>query len=274
MKKQNQTGFTVVEAIIVLVVIGLIAGISYKVLGNRDKSKTSKDSGSTSQNTSADTEAESTDPNQPPLKLKSIGLKLDTYDASTGMAGDLKFTKGKLVLDLIYTDFGYVIPKETSATGQDKPNPQPTFLAPLGTKVLSIVDGIVANVPKLYSGDYSIQVGVTQDSNWLYETEHVLNPLVKVGDKVKAGQVIAEVSDHDSKNNDGLGLVEIGILKGGNPPMHYCPFNYLDASIKSDVQAKLTSFYKSWESYKGNTALYDESKHVVPGCYTLDPIEG
>lgn len=275
MKKQNQAGFSVIEVIIVLIVLGLIAGVGYKVLGSRNKSKTTKDSGSTAQQSSTDTTAvESTDPNQPPLKLKSIGLKLDTYNAGTGMAGDIKFTKGKLVTDLIFSDFGYVVPKAISATGQDKPNPQPSFLAPLGTKVMSLVDGIVVNVPKLYSGDYSIQVGISSDSNWLYETEHVLNPLVKVGDKVKAGQVIAEVSNHDAQNNDGLGVVEIGILKGGNPPTHLCPFNYLDASIKSDVQAKLKSFYKAWEDYKGNAALYDESKHVVPGCYTLDPIEG
>jgi len=70
-----------------------------------------------------------------------------------------------------------------------------------------------------------------------YETEHIINPKVKVGDKVVAGQVIAEVSNYN-KNLPGFGIVEIGILKGGNPPQHICPFSYLDPSIKEETFKK------------------------------------
>lgn len=212
--------------------------------------------------------------NEPPLKLKSIGISLGTYDPATKRAGDIVFTDQHIegYNDVIFFDYGAVA--EANSAAERRLNPQPTFILPLGTKVHSLVDGVVVNVPKLYSNDYSIQIATDSKSQWLYETEHVINPLVKVGDKVKAGQVIAEVSTHDSQYHPGFGLYEIGILHAGNPPTHVCPFAYLDDSIKEDTFAKLTSFYTAWEAYRGNTSLYDESKHVVPGCYTLDPVEG
>ena len=213
--------------------------------------------------------------NEPDLKIKHIGINLDYYDPATGKAGDVVFTKTGIEQydNLIFFDYGKVA-KANSARPADTKNPQPTFIIPLGTKIHSLVDGVVVSVEKLYSNDHTIHVASSADSNWIYETEHIDNPKVKVGDTVKAGQVIAEASKHDSQYHPGFGLYEIGILKGGNPPEHVCLFNYLDDSIKKDVQAKLKAFYKSWEEYMGDTTLYDESKHVVPGCLTLDPIAG
>lgn len=207
----------------------------------------------------------------PPLKLKSIGINLDSFDPKTGKAGDFLFTKSKLQFDRLFMGYGFVIPE--SSAGQEKANPQPTFILPLGTKVTSLVDGTVVAMPTLWSGDYSVQVSATGKlDKWVYETEHVINPVVKVGDRVKAGQVVAEVSDFDKGSPKGFGAVEIGLLKGGNPPTHFCPFAYLDPTVKEDTFAKIKAFYQDWEIYKANTSLYGEEE--VPGCQTLEPIDG
>lgn len=268
---KKQAGFAHIW-LFVLIVVAVVGFVGWDVT---HKNKTSTQNTQTQASGDAKPQpAAQTDPNQPPLKLKSIGLNLDYYNPVTNRAGDLMFTKVKLMFDLLVTGFGFVIPAGTSATGQDKANPQPTFYAPAGTKVHALVDGTVVDVPKLYSDDYSILVGNGDSSNsWRYETEHVINPLVKVGDKVKAGQVIAEVAPNNTAPT-GFGIVEIGILHGGNPPQHVCPFAYLDDSIKVDVQKKLLAFFKSWEEYKDNTSLYDEAKMPVPGCLTIDPING
>ncbi len=214
-----------------------------------------------------------TNSDEPPLKLKSIGVNLDNFDPKTNKAGDFVFTKQKLQFDRLFMGYGFVIPGAQTSNGQNKSNPQPTFILPLGTKVLSLVDGTVAAMPTIWSGDYSIQVSATgKMAKWMYETEHVINPVVKVGDKVKAGQVVAEVSNFDKGAPQGFGAVEIGILKGGNPPTHFCPFAYLDPTVKEEIQTKIRGFYKAWETYKGNTSLYSEEE--VPGCQHLDPIEG
>ena len=185
---------------------------------------------------------------------------------------DFRFTKQKLQFNRLFMPFGFVIP--ANSTGVMKSNPQPTFILPLHTPVRSLVDGVVANMPSLWSKDISIQVTTNgKMQKWIYETEHVTNPKVKVGDKVTAGQIIAEVSNFDKGVPEGFGAVEIGILKGGNPPYHVCPFAYLDESIKDATLTKISEFFKSWENYIGDQNLYDESM-PIPGCLTLNPIEG
>jgi hypothetical protein len=129
-------------------------------------------------------------------------------------------------------------------------------------------------MPTLWSGDTSIQVTTDgQMQRWVYEVEHIINPKVKVGDKVSAGQIVGEVSNFDKSGPAGFGAVEIGLLKGGNPPQHVCPFAYLDDSIKEETFKKMSALFKSWEDYVGDQNLYDENA-PYPGCLTLEPIEG
>src|SRR3989344_5365339 len=184
----------------------------------------------------------SIDSDEPPLKLKNIGVNLDYYDPKTNRAGDFEFTKQKLQFGRVFMPFGFVIP--ASSVGAAKANPQPTFVVPLGTPVRSLVDGVVAAMPTLWSKDYSIQV--TTDGKmqkWIYETEHLINPTVKVGDKVVAGQIVGEVSDFNHGAPPGFGAVEIGILKGGQTPEHICPFLYLDESIREDTLQKMNALF-------------------------------
>ena len=169
--------------------------------------------------------------------------------------------------------YGFVIPAGQSASGQDKANPQPTFIVPLGTPVRSLVDGVVAAIPTLWSGDYSIQV--TADGKmqrWAYEMEHVMNPTVAVGDRVTAGQIVGEVSTFYNGAPPGYGAVEIGILKGGQVPEHVCPFAYFDDSVREEMFAKMKNLFQSWEDYIGDQTLYTDTQ--IPGCITLQPIEG
>lgn len=240
------------------------------VLG-RKKSSTNTSGGSTnSQNTNSESSSGQT-------KIKHLGVNLATYDPATNRAGDFLFTKAKFdageTMQMLFMNYGFVIPATNRADRKASSNPQPTFILPLGTKVYSLVDGTVFETPKLYSGDYSVQVQ-GDDGELIFETEHVINVKVKKGDRVKAGDVVAEVSDYAVRGYAGFGLVEIGVLKGGNPPSHLCPFDYLDDSIKADTLNNITALQKSWEEYRGDSSIYDESKIVIPGCESRMPIEG
>jgi len=243
------------KVILVVLVFGIIGGFIFFNYSSKSDSSRAKPV----QNDKVDSQDE------PPLKLKSIGINFE----------DFKFTKEKLQFNRLFMGYGFVIPGNETSSGKDKSNPQPTFILPLGTPVRSLVDGIVAAMPTVWSGDYSIQVTKSGKlERWVYETEHVINPKVKVGDKVKAGQIIAEVSDFDKGAPKGYGAFEIGILHGGGegPPEHVCPFAYLDESIKMETFTKMNAFFKSWEEYIGDQTLYGET--TIPGCLTLDPIEG
>lgn len=249
----------------VILILGIIGAIFiFSQNSNKTKTETvnpslkSRDSGVAS----APQNDKEYNQDEPPLKLKSIGVEFS----------DFKFTKAKLQFGRVFMPYGFYIPGGDSAHPA-KNNPQPTFVVPLGTPVRSLVDGVVANIGTVWSGDYSIQVTDNgQIQKWVYETEHVLNPKVKVGDKVTAGQIVGEVSTF-SQAPPGYGTVEIGILKGGNPPQHVCPFAYLDDSIKVETLAKIKKLFKDWEEYTGDQSLYDEGM-PIPGCLTLEAING
>ncbi|HSX41883.1 MAG TPA: hypothetical protein VLE93_00865 [Candidatus Saccharimonadales bacterium] len=210
-----------------------------------------------------------------PLLLKSVGFNLGYYNPATNRAGDMEFTLVDHGLSghihQIWQDFGqqdYRSPNDPT-----KKNPQPVYVLPLHTKVLSLVTGEIVDVKTLYSNDYTIWAASSPSSHYIYETEHVDNPVVKKGDKVVGGQVIAEVSSKDSDITPGFGLLEIGILYTANPnPQHLCPYQYFDPSVKADLNQKITALHSAWEKFYGQKVYLEN--FVTPGCVSETPVNG
>jgi len=230
-----------------------------------------------SNNDSLDDGSDDSESFDPPI-LENIGINIDYYNATTNKAGDFQFDAfiypwGEGIYnEKVFYDYGFI---ETNEDGTTNPGPQPIFVAPLGTKVHAITSGVVHDIHVLYSDDYTIRVVKEDNPNWLYEHEHVINISVSIGDRVTAGQEIAEVSDYINwLKNDGYGLFDIGLLttdENGNP-WHHCPFMYLNESVKQDYYDKINALYKSWEEYTGNYSLYNEDEYCITGCVICDPI--
>jgi biotin carboxyl carrier protein len=258
--KNRQAGSSLIAVILAVVVIGMLGYTGFRIYENQTNKITE-------QNAEAKAQASK-------VKIKDIGFNLDYYDDATGMAGDIKFTKFVFPegsFNAIYSEFGRKDLANSAKGNAGASNPQPTFLLPLGTKVRALIDGEVVKIPKLYSGDYSIHMQ-GKGSDLIFETEHVMNVKVKVGDNVKAGTVIAEVSDYNGDKLDGLGLLEIGVLITGKTPGHACTFDYLDDSIKAETLKKLRALEDSWEAYRGEPNAYQQDKEVIPGCLNRDII--
>lgn len=270
---KNQRGTThIIVFIVGILVTGIVGFAAWRITHSDDNRNMAKQSEATQAKKSTNNE---------PLPLKSIGFHLDFYNATTKRAGDIEFsdTLKKVILSdpiyhkIIVSDFG--IQDKRSPNDPAKRNVQPTFILPLGTKVLAPADSMVVKVEKLYSNDWTIWFAQENESQWVYETEHVDNPTVRVGDTVKAGDIVAEISSHDSNHHPGFGVLEIGLLyTGQNQPAHYCPYAYLDASIKDDIGKKFTTFYQAWEEYVGDTTVYSQESYALPGCANLDPVQG
>ncbi len=207
------------------------------------------------------------------VKIKHLGVNLGPYDATTNRAGDFMFTRENMSFNLLFFNFGFVVP--ANSVGPEKVNPQPTFILPMGTKVHALIDGEVVSITKLYSNDYSVMLK-GPGSDLIFELEHVINVTVAVGDQVRAGDVVAEVSGYDAHNYAGMGLVEIGILNavGGGTPTHLCPFDYLDESIRATTLQNISALQQAWETYRGDSNLYDQAAEVIAGCYRRTPVEG
>ncbi len=170
-----------------------------------------------------------------------------------------------------------MIPAADTSTGNDKPNPQPTYLAPMGTKVRSAVDGVVDRIADVWStptlGDVSVMVkpdGLAGRCYMVVEFEHVVKPAVRMGDRVTAGQVIAEVGPLNSQGSQGLGLVEFGILTvaGDGRPLHVCPYAYFDPAVRGAQLAILGRLLADWETFAGDASLYNDGAWAggVTGC--------
>lgn len=208
--------------------------------------------------------------------IENIGIHIDYYNETTNRAGDFQFDSfeyswGGIYNEKVFYDYGFTSTNDNGSTALE---PQPILVAPLGTKVHAITSGVVHDIKMIYSGDYTIHIVKEDNPKWFYDHEHVVNVSVKVGDKVVAGQEIAEVSGYiDWLANDGYGLVDIGVFSSEDgEPWHHCPFMYLNESVKQDYYDKITALYKSWEEYTGNYSLYDEDEHCIPGCVICDPI--
>lgn len=268
---KNQKGFAVLGIAIIIAVIAVLLAVGWRVWSEKSY-KTN--SGGT------DSSSNSIEEDEPP-KLKNIGFNLDYYNPDTNRAGDFHFTPALASVlsgdptfqKLIWSDYG--IQDNRSPNDPTKRNVQPTFRLPLGTKVLAPIDGEVTRVEVLYSEDYTIWFSGNKNSTWSYEMEHVINPSVKVGDKVTAGQVVAEVSTHGSEHHPGFGIVEIGLFHPvDNEPAHWCPFVHFDDSIKDEMNKKILALYTAWETYLDDDSVYNNANYPVPGCATLEPSKG
>lgn len=220
-----------------------------------------------------------------PKVVQNWGLSLAPYDAATGKAGVMQLagvtppTFGNAVDDNMYSRIVGLYGEELKGMLE----PQMAFMAPLGTPVISMVDGTVCDLPTLYSNDFSVRVAPTgtkcsgNSASIMFEHEHLLNPMVKVGDKVKAGQQIGIVSDFNPHwKAKGIGIIETGVFfsKGSsdNRPWHACLANALDPSKAATLLSTLSSIEQGWMTVRGDTSLYNLSAQNPIGCLTTADI--
>lgn len=217
--------------------------------------------------------------------MKNVGFALAPFDAETGRAGDLvidgvvppidegvvtdpQAMAHNLRVRYLFLPFGWA-----EADGTD---PQWNFVLPLGTRVISPVDGTVCEVPMLYSGDFSVRIapsGRDCAEGLYFETEHVDDPVVKADDKVTAGQHVASVSSYQQDwARLGFGVVEIGVAfpTSNGPPLHVCPSLLLDPAVKKQLLDSLTSVMDAWSAEFGDADLYAGANDPEVGCYQRD----
>jgi len=232
-----------------------------------------------------------------PAVIESWGIDLTPYDQATQRAGSMfvgaiPFPPGStMTAPIQYYGEG---PRRPS----DPPgyvDPQMTFFVPMGTTIHAIASGTVCSVTPLntgYSNDFSIGLGVSiggrpactfgPDGRGFgavatWEHEHVMEPRVKVGDVVKAGDAIAVASYYTKDNwlyTSGYALYEIGILSSApdGRPMHVCPALYLKPAAKERLLSELAAAARAFEANTGTS--YYSPQTLQTGCITDKPAYG
>lgn len=270
--RHSQSGVAHLLPILLIILIVGVGFAGWRVMQSEDSGDGAQDANNSQQSG----DAEESD-QEPPVLAKNIGFNFDTYNPATKMAGDFKFSalpalSDPLVGNQLWMDYGVPDPKP----GSTMKNGQTIFILPAGTKITAMVDGEVVALTEFGKDDYGIMIAKDKSSKWRYEHEHVTKPTVKLGDKVKAGDVIAEVAQHTNTwQYAGHGLFEIGLYRargnngGGSED---CVFKFLDPSVKQDIQAKVSALYTAWEDFRGDTSIYDQENYASPGCAISDTI--
>ena len=195
--------------------------------------------------------------------LKNFGVNINAWNKQTNLAGDLIFTK-----DLIFEDDNLMnkwVFVEFGGQGQGKDDPMKNieywFFVPLGTDVMAPSEGIVSIGYIEHTKDWWVSI-VQENSPWLVSLEHVVDMVVKEGDIVKAGDIVGKASPRVINQS---AMVELAIWTGGRNIYKYCPFDFLDESLKPVYKEKLNKLASDWEEFVGMN-IYDEDKWVSPGC--------
>ena len=192
--------------------------------------------------------------------LKNLGIDIQSWDKKTNRAGDFLFENKNYVDDKIFTEFAHKIVNDMG----EKLLPEIGFNIPVGTKIVSPIDGVITDV-KFYepSQDYIIFMKTDESSSWIVGFEHIYNMRVKTGDKVSAGQELAEASP--SYGRIEFGNVEINVWTAEEHIYKYCPFEFLDESLKPIYEEKLNRLASDWEKFIGKN-VYKQENWIAPGC--------
>ena len=209
----------------------------------------------------------------PPV-LKNLAINMGPWNRQTNLAGDLVFSKKLLFNDgfinnekafLEFGEFDHMI------NNPDRSVEYWWFLSP-GTKVRAPADGVVSVGFFEHTKDWGVGIakggwtsyGAPIGSKWIIGHEHLVNLEVKDGDIVKAGDILGEAAPRTFPGED-FGFTELSVWTGGATIFKYCPFEFLDESLKPVYEGKINQLAKDWEEFIGKD-VYKQEDWVAPGC--------
>ncbi len=193
----------------------------------------------------------------PPVFV-NLMVNFAPYNPGTGKAGDFIFDA---VLDKVFGDFGQTV----SSPEGPKILPTYDFMVTLDTPVYAPTGGeVVMLTYQASTNDYEILIRPVYNSVWLINYDHLrnLNPAIAEGAQITAGQYLGTPGPWFSN-----GIVELMITRDiGEGSIAYCPYDFLSSSLKATYTSKINTIMSEWETFKGDSSIYDEGVMVKPGC--------
>ncbi|MBI2074690.1 MAG: M23 family metallopeptidase [Candidatus Levybacteria bacterium] len=166
----------------------------------------------------------------------------------------------------LFVEFGYLVKNDKGK----KILPSPIYFLPKGTKVIAVGPGKVLETrSQKDSNDYEVLVEPKDSPGWRISYDHLENIRFKNGDFVNTGDIVGEVPLGYNSEAGNFPMTEITVFIEGTKPEdieNFCPYMLLDKSVKDMYAQKITKLVQDWESYMGDTNIYDEHSWVFPGC--------
>ena len=266
MRRRLESGFSVIEVLVVLfaaailIMVGTWAFTRMKTAHKLQKV----------------TKHEEFDDAKPVLQNLG-GIYLAAYNKSTGRAGDITFDNRLVDPTKSIEVQTYLFGQKMVHAGQpDRINPNLDFrgiytqidiLAAINGKVLFIKDQPGSN-------DHEIVIAGSDNSTWHIGYDHVVEPRVKRGDVVVAGQVIGKASPY----KNGTYYYELQVNHKNSPlgdTLEYaCPTTLLDSSVKAAYVEGINLMVRDWITFRTTDAYGPQDGGCVKPSLKAQEVDG
>ena len=256
MRKRSEYGFSIVEAVIVVLVLLLIAGGCYVVF-----SKQNRDSALNASQRPDDNTALSAKP-----QLQNWPVKIEDLNSSTRLAGDVYMDDQVLINDATDLAEQPVMEFGRARLGTQTVNSSIDFLTRANAPVYSVSNGYVLSVERKQTqgrDDYEVRISLTKTkaSQWLIVYKYVTSVSVAKGDAIAAGDRIGTAAPYGS--GQPFSMVGLQITYKAEPR---CPTGLIASGAEGRMKEQFLLLTKAWESQSVNGGAYNEPAWTRLGC--------
>lgn len=185
---------------------------------------------------------------------------------------------GVNTIDSIYVDKEYI--RNFNAGGRkglyvfgetierNRKNPALEFTPVIkDTPIIASIDGEVSYILNQdQSSDYEVFLKPSNSSPWQVSYDHLTDVTLKVGDKLKAGDIVGK----PALQNNGFYRYEIQVYKNDeNGGKHICPTSVLSEAVKDMWLKGLRDLQLQWNQ-GAQRIMYDTESQEPIGCVTLE----
>ena len=188
--------------------------------------------------------------------VQGLGIRFGPYDPATQKAGDFMFLQGYTRL---FWEFGLSV---GDCQGGLKQLPDFGYLLPMDAWVTAVAYGrIVRAVYQEETQDWEFTAVSTADPGIQVGYDHLVEPRIRDGDIVAPGDTLGRPGIWDGV----LGRVEVTIhdVPSG---VFRCPIPYLDPAVSDSLAGLILGHMQDWETFTGDTSVYQQDKQLYPGC--------
>jgi len=188
--------------------------------------------------------------------IENLGVTFGAWDKETNQSGDFLFTAD---FPKIFGEFGS---QTTDYLGNPKILPTMDFIIKNDAFVFAIAEGIVEHIEYQEEvNDYEFSIRSLNDQSFVVIYDHFINLQIETGDTIQPGDPLGNARPYTPQ----IGGMEL-MVNNNKTRLSYCPFCFFNEEKIEEYQTKILQLMHDWEEFKGDTSIYDESSHVLPGC--------
>ena len=192
----------------------------------------------------------------PPFIIENLGVEFGPWDSVTNYAGDFLFAQDFIK---IFSEFAVEV---KAFDGSFKKLPHFSYVVKVNTDVFAIAEGKVFSIFYQEDGnDYEIGIRSERNPNFEVFYDHLQNLQIDTGDLVQPGQNLGTPRSWGTTH----AFLEI-MINNTEDKYSYCPFVFFEPDKAVEYRDLVLQLINDWETFKGDTTLYDESTLIYAGC--------